>query len=69
MRLEALKLVERRKIRILVVEMDDEADRHQMIAEMIEERAAAGTVAERPADGVLHEPGLEILRRRPATAP
>ncbi len=32
MRLEALELLERRKRRVLVVEMDDEADRHQVLA-------------------------------------
>ena len=42
MRLEALELVVRRQMRILVVEMDDEADGDQVVVEVIEERAAAG---------------------------
>ena len=63
MRLETLEFVERRQIRIVVVEVDDETDRHEIVAEMIEERAAAGAVVERPAHGVLHKPALVILRR------
>src|SRR4029453_16363928 len=43
--------------------MYDETDRHQPIAEMVEERAAAGLVVERPAHRVLNEPGL-VLRFR-----
>ena len=43
--------------------MDDEADRHQPLAEMIEERAAAGLVVERPAHGVLDEAGPVLLGR------
>src|SRR5581483_3965697 len=46
-----------------VVEMDDEADRHQPLAEMIEEGAAAGLVVERPAHRVLHEAGPMLLGR------
>ena len=42
MGLEALEFLERRQIRIGVVEMDDEADRNQIVVEVIEERAAAG---------------------------
>ena len=62
MRLEALELLERRQIRVLVVEVDDEADRHEVLAVVIEERAAAGAVVERPAERVLHEAGLVLLR-------
>ena len=42
MGLEALELVERRQIRIVVVEMHDEADRDLVVIVMIEEGAAAG---------------------------
>ena len=45
MGLEALEFVERRQIRIRVVEMHDEADRHQVVVEVIEERAAAGRLS------------------------
>ncbi len=62
MGLEALELVERRQRRILVVEMDDEADRDQPVVVMVEERAAGGAAAERPAETVLHQPGLELRR-------
>ena len=54
MRLETLELVERRQIRILVVEVDDEADRHEIVREVIDKRTAAGAVIERPAHSVLH---------------
>ena len=47
---------------IRVIQMHDEADRHQVVVEMIEERAAAGAVVERPAEGVLHEARLVLLR-------
>ena len=63
MRLEALEFLERRQIRIGVVEMHDEADRHQIVVEVIEERAAAGRVVERPAEGVLHQPLAVLVRR------
>ena len=49
MRLEALEFVVRRQMRILVVEVHDEADRDQIVAEVIDERAAAGARVERPA--------------------
>ena len=42
MGLEALEFVERRQIRIVVIEMHDETDRHQIVVVVIEERAAAG---------------------------
>src|ERR1700733_1824050 len=63
MRFEALELLEGRQIGILVVEMNDEADCHEIIGEVIKKRSAAGRVAERPACGVLHQPFAEILRR------
>ena len=56
MRLEALELAVRRQMRVGVIEVHDEADRHQVVAIVIEERAAAGTVVERPAERVLHQP-------------
>ena len=63
MGLEALEFLERRQIRIGVVEMNDEADRNQIVVEVIEERAAAGGIVERPAERVLHQPGLVLVRR------
>src|SRR5262249_29128206 len=61
--LEALKLLERVEIGVAVVEMNDEADRHQIVVEVIEERAAARVPVERPPEGVLHEPGQMLVRR------
>ena len=61
-RLEALELVEGRQVRVVVVEVDDEADGDEIVAEMIEEGAAAGAVAERPAEAVLDEAGPVALR-------
>src|SRR6516162_9443816 len=55
MSLEALKFLERRKIRIAVVQMYDKSHRHEIVAEMVDERAASGVVVERPAERVLHE--------------
>ena len=63
MRLEALEFLERRQIRILVVEVDDKADRDQIVVEVIDERAAAGGIAERPAERVLHEAAPMLVRR------
>ncbi len=60
MLLEALELLERREPRIGVVQVHDEADGHVALAEMVEERAAAGGVVERPAERVLHQSGLEF---------
>src|SRR5262249_35018266 len=42
MQLRALKFLERIEIGIGVVEVHDEADRYEIVAEMIEEGAAAG---------------------------
>ena len=53
MGLEALELVERRQIGIVVVEMHDEADNDLVVVVMVEERTAAGEIVERPAEGVL----------------
>ncbi len=61
--LGALKLLERIDVGVRVVEMDDEAHRHQPLAEMIEEGAAAGLVVERPAHGVLNQAGSVLLGR------
>src|ERR1019366_7850621 len=57
------KLLERRKVRIAVVEMHDKSHRDQAVVEMIEKRAAAGAVVERPAEAVLHQAGPMPLRR------
>ena len=69
MGLEALEFLERRQIRIRVVEMDDEADRHQIVVEVIEERAAAGANC-RAASRTSAAPGPACAcPARPARAP
>ena len=50
MGLEALELVVGRQVRIGIIEMDDEADGDEVVTVVIEERAAAGAVGERPAE-------------------
>ena len=60
MRLEALHLVERRQPGIAIIQADDEAVGDQVVAEMIQERAAVGAGVERPADRVLDQPGLVV---------
>ena len=67
--LEALEFLERAQIRVVVIEPDDEPDRHLPAFEMVEERAAIGAVVERPADRVHDEAGLMLLRRRSPTIP
>ena len=52
MLLEALELLERVEVRVLVVEPDHEADRDLVVLQVIEERAAIGAAVHRPADGV-----------------
>ena len=56
MQLEPLELVVRRKMRIRVVQMHDEADGDEVVAEVIDERAAAGRRIERPSLAVHDEP-------------
>src|SRR4051795_12923974 len=53
MGLETLELVERRQIRIVVVEMHHKADGNEIVVVMIEERAATGLQVERPAERML----------------
>ncbi len=60
--LEALELVEGREVGILVVQVNHETDRHEVLAEVIEEGAAAGRIVERPAHRVLHK-ALLVLGR------
>src|SRR5690606_17080194 len=62
-RLEPLKFLERREIRVLVVEVNHEADGDLVVLQMVEERAAARAAAQRPAERVLHETGTMVLRR------
>ena len=70
MRLEALELVERREVRVLVVEMHHEADGHEVVAEMVHEGAAVAVgLAERPALRMHDQALLEAWPDRPATAP
>ena len=56
--LQALQLVERRQMRILVGEIDDETKRHLVVLLMVEERTHAGPAQapKRPADVVQHAP-------------
>src|SRR5262245_23849431 len=63
MGLEALELLVRREVRIFVIEMDHEADRNEPVVEMIKERAAGGTIVERPGERMLHPPGAMLFRR------
>ena len=63
MRLEALELLERREIGVLVVEVDDEAHGNEVLAIVIEERAAAGGIVERPAERMLDETRLVLFGR------
>src|SRR5262249_42442359 len=48
MQLEALEFVVRREMRIAIVQMNDEPDRDEDFAEVIDERAAAGAAFQRP---------------------
>ncbi len=58
MLLEALELVEGRKRRVAIVEMDDEAEIDTAIVRMIEEAAAGGRIVERPAEEMIDAPHL-----------
>ena len=62
MGLEALELLERRKVGILVAEADDEADRDQPVFHVINERAAVDVGVQRPAGGMRDQPRLVALR-------
>ena len=68
-RLEALELLERVQERVPVVEPDDEPDRHLVVFQVVEKRAAIGVAVERPADRVHDEAGLVLRRARPPTIP
>ena len=61
--LEALELVERRQEGVLVVQVHDVADGHVVVAEVVQEAAAAGVVVQRPAGRVLDQAGLVLLGR------
>ncbi len=63
MLLEALELVERADIGVRVIQMHDEADDDLLILHVIDERAAAGGIVERPAESVLHQAGMMFFRR------
>ncbi|MNL00890.1 hypothetical protein D3C87_1213370 [compost metagenome] len=62
--LEALELVEGAEPGILVVEIDDKADRHLVVRQMIEIKApltlAASLLPERPAAAVQHAAGMRL---------
>ena len=67
--LELLEGLEREEARIAVVEPGDEADVGAVVVEVIDEAAAVGARVQRPAHGVLHQPGLARVRAAAATAP
>ena len=54
-RLEALEFLEGRNVGVLVVEVQDEADRHLIVFQVIQERATAGVGLQRPSEGVLDQ--------------
>jgi hypothetical protein len=58
--LEALELVEGRQPGILVVEVDDVADRDVVLAEVVHPGTAGGGVVERPAEAVVDQALLEL---------
>ncbi len=60
MGLEALHLIERRQPGVAVVQADHEAERDQVLAEMIKERTAIDVGAQRPAQAVLDQARLVI---------
>src|SRR6185369_5462995 len=62
-RLEALELLERAQVGIRIIEVDHKADRHQVVAKMIEKRSAARVLVERPAKRVLHQAWPVLLWR------
>src|ERR1700730_17736631 len=53
MRLEPLKFVKWRQRRVPIVQVNHETNGDESVFEMIEERAAAGAIVERPAEGML----------------
>ena len=61
--LEALELLERREVRIGVVQAHHEADRDLVVLEVVHERPAVGVGLHRPAHGV-HDQPLPVLLRR-----
>jgi hypothetical protein len=63
MHLVTLEFVERGDVGVLVVEMHHEADRHEPVAPVVHERAAAGVVLQRPAHAVEHKARLVLLGR------
>src|ERR1700722_2971818 len=62
MSFETLELIERRKGRVRVVEVNHEANSDEIVVIVIEERAAAGAAAEWPAEGMLDQAWL-VFRR------
>src|SRR5690606_19709383 len=61
MRLEALELFKGSQIRVLVVEVNYKADGHEIVVEVVEERATTRRAVERPAERVLHQALLVLL--------
>src|SRR6056297_1766952 len=63
MRLVALELLIGSQVRIGIVEVHHEADCHQIVAVVVEERAAPGFGIERPTKRVLDKAGAVFFRR------
>src|SRR6185437_4050671 len=59
-RLETLHLVEWRKPGIAVIQADHEAERDQILAEMVKERSAVNIGAQRPTQSMLNQPWLVV---------
>src|SRR5262249_38354409 len=60
--LEPLEFLKWSKIGILVMEVDDKADRNKPVVEVIDKRAAARAVVERPAERMLYQPRAMLPR-------
>ena len=61
--LETLEFFEGRKVGVLVVEVDDEADRDLVVLEMVEEGTTPRVRLQRPAERVLDQPRLVLFGR------
>src|SRR5438067_9309490 len=63
MNLEALEFVVGRQMRIAIIQMHDESDRHQIVAPVIDERSAAGVAIERPSLCMNDKAASMLVRR------
>ncbi len=60
----ALKLVKRRKVRVSVVQRDDQAEKDLVVGGVIEKAPALGVVVERPSGGVYDQALLVLAQAR-----